>query len=145
MYRGVAVHESFGSYVAQVAEISINKGKLKVHRVTCAIDCGLAVNPAGVKAQMEGCIIFGLTAVLYGEITLENGQVKQSNFHNYKMARMNETPLTEVYIVESSEKMGGAGEPGVPPVAPAIINAIFAATGKRITKLPLQPTDLVKA
>ncbi len=144
-YRGVAVHESFGSYVAQVAEISIDKSKLKVHRVTCAIDCGLAVNPAGVKAQMEGCIIFGLTAVLYGEITLENGQVKQSNFHNYKMARMNETPLTEVYIVESNEKMGGAGEPGVPPVAPAIINAIFAATGKRITRLPLKPTDLLKA
>lgn len=144
-YRGVAVHESFGSYVAQVAEISLDKGNLKVHRVTCAIDCGLAVNPAGVKAQMEGGIIFGLTALLYGEITLENGQVKQRNFHDYKMARMNEAPLTEVYIVDSSEKMGGAGEPGVPPIAPAIANAIYAATGKRITKLPLKPADLVKA
>jgi isoquinoline 1-oxidoreductase beta subunit len=144
-YRGIAVHESFGSYVAQVAEISITKGKLQVHKVTCAIDCGLAVNPDGVKSQMEGCIIFGLTALLYGEITLDKGQVKQTNFHNYKMARMNETPLTEVYIVDSTEKMGGAGEPGVPPVAPAIANAIFAATGKPILRLPLQPADLIKA
>ncbi|MEP6844777.1 MAG: xanthine dehydrogenase family protein molybdopterin-binding subunit [Panacibacter sp.] len=144
-YRGVAVHESFGSFVAQVAEISIDKGKLKVHKVTCAIDCGLAVNPDGVKAQMEGCIVFGLTALLYGEITLEKGTVKQSNFHNYKMARMHEAPQTEVYIVDSNEKMGGAGEPGVPPVAPAIANAIYAATGKRIRKLPLQSSDLTKA
>ncbi|CAN5758859.1 xanthine dehydrogenase family protein molybdopterin-binding subunit [soil metagenome] len=144
-YRGVAVHESFGSYVAQVAEISIDKGKLKVHKVTCAIDCGLAVNPDGVKAQMEGCIVFGLTALLYGEITLEKGKVKQRNFHDYKIARMNEAPQVDVYIVNSTEKMGGAGEPGVPPVAPAIANAIFAATGKRIRKLPLQLSDLTKA
>lgn len=144
-YRGVAVHESFGSYVAQVAEISIEKSKLKVHKVTCAIDCGLAVNPDGVKAQMEGCIVFGLTAMLYGEITLERGKVKQRNFHDYKIARMNEAPQVDVHIVKSTEKMGGAGEPGVPPVAPAIANAIFAATGKRIRKLPLQPSDLTKA
>jgi len=144
-YRGIAVHESFGSTVAQVAEISIDNGHLKVHRIVCAIDCGLAVNPEGVKAQMESGIIFGLTAVLYGEITLEKGCVKQRNFHDYKIVRMNEAPLIEVYIADSKEKMGGAGEPGVPPLAPAIANALFAATGKRIRRLPLQPADLVKA
>jgi isoquinoline 1-oxidoreductase beta subunit len=144
-YRGIAVHESFGSIVAQAAEISVDEGRLKVHRVVCAIDCGLAVNPEGVRAQMEGCIVFGLTALLYGDITLENGRVKQRNFHDYKIARMNEAPLTEVYIADSTEKMGGAGEPGVPPLAPAVANAIFAATGKRVRRLPLQPSDLVKA
>jgi isoquinoline 1-oxidoreductase beta subunit len=144
-YRGVAVHESFASYVAQVAEISIDQGHLKVHRVVCAVDCGPAVNPEGVRAQMESGIIFGLTAVLYGEITLEKGRVKQRNFHDYKMLRMNETPVMEVHIADSTEKMGGAGEPGVPPLAPAVVNAIFAATGKRVRKLPLQPSDLTKA
>jgi isoquinoline 1-oxidoreductase beta subunit len=144
-YRGVAVHESFGSYVAQVVEIAVNDGHLKVHKVTCAIDCGLAVNPEGVKAQMEGCIIFGLTAVLYGEISLEKGRVKQRNYHDYKMVRMNEAPLIEVYIVDSNEKMGGAGEPGVPPLAPAVANALYAATGKRVRRLPIQPSDLKKS
>ncbi|HEY1202420.1 MAG TPA: xanthine dehydrogenase family protein molybdopterin-binding subunit [Niastella sp.] len=144
-YRGIAVHESFASYVAQVAEISIEQGHLKVHRVVCAIDCGLAVNPEGVRAQMESGIIFGLTAVLYGEITLEKGRVKQRNFHDYKILRMNETPVIEVHIADSNEKMGGAGEPGTPPIAPAIANAIFAATGKRVRKLPLQAADLTKA
>ena len=144
-FRGIAVHESFGSYVAQVAEISIEQGQLKVHRVVCAIDCGLAVNPEGVRAQMESGIIFGLTAVLYGEISLVKGRVKQRNFHDYKILRMNETPVIEVHIADSSEKMGGAGEPGVPPLAPAIANALFAATGKRVRKLPLQAADLVKA
>jgi isoquinoline 1-oxidoreductase beta subunit len=144
-FRGVAVHESFASYVAQVAEISIVEGHLKVHKVTCAIDCGLAVNPEGVKAQMESGIIFGLTAVLYGEITLDKGRVKQRNYHDYKMVRMNEAPLIEVHIVDSNEKMGGAGEPGVPPLAPAVANALFAATGKRVRRLPLQPSDLKKA
>lgn len=144
-FRGIAVHESFGSFVAQVAEISIDKDRLLVHKVTCAIDCGLAVNPDGVRAQMESCIIFGLTAVLYGEITLEKGRVKQRNFHDYKMVRMNEAPLIEVHIADSNEKMGGAGEPGVPPLAPAIANAIFAATGNRIRRLPIQSSDLLKA
>jgi isoquinoline 1-oxidoreductase subunit beta len=144
-FRGIAVHESFASYVAQVAEISIDQGQLKVHRVVCAVDCGLAVNPEGVRAQMESGIIFGLTAVLYGEISLDKGRVKQRNFHDYKMLRMNETPVMEVYIADSNEKMGGAGEPGTPPIAPAIANAIFAATGKRVRKLPLTAADLTKA
>ena len=144
-FRGIAMHESFGSCVAQVAEISINRGHLRVHKVTCAIDCGLAVNPDGVKAQMEGGIIFGLTALLYGEISLEKGRVKQRNFHDYKMVRMNEAPPIEVHIVDSNEKMGGVGEPGVPPLAPAVANAIFRATGKRVRKLPLQSSDLLKA
>jgi isoquinoline 1-oxidoreductase beta subunit len=141
-FRGIAVHESFGSFVAQVAEISIDQGQLKVHRVVCAVDCGTAINPEGVRAQMESGIIFGLTAVLYGEITFENGKVQQRNFHDYKMLRMNEAPLIEVHILESGEKMGGAGEPGTPPIAPAVVNAIYAATGKRVRKLPLQPSDL---
>jgi isoquinoline 1-oxidoreductase beta subunit len=144
--RGVAVHESFGSFVAQVAEVSVSKeGELKVHRVVCAIDCGLAVNPDGVKAQMESGIIFALTAVKYGQITFEDGKVKQRNFHDYPILRMHEAPLIESYIVQSTEKMGGAGECGVPPLAPAIGNAIFAATGKRVRELPLRPDELKHA
>ena len=141
-FRGIAVHESFGTTVAQVAEISLNKGVVKIHRITCAVDCGLAVNPDGVKAQMESGIIFGLTALLYGEVILEQGRVKQRNFHDYRMLRMHETPEITVHIAPSTEKMGGAGEPGVPPVAPAVVNAIFAATGKRIRRLPLRPEEL---
>jgi len=135
-FRGVAVHESFGSYVAQVVEISMEKGQPKVHKVTCAIDCGVAVNPDGVRAQMESCIIFAQTMALYGEITIEKGMVKQNNFYDYPIARMYEAPVIEVYIVPSTEKMGGAGEPGVPPMAPALANAVFAATGRRTYKLP---------
>jgi isoquinoline 1-oxidoreductase subunit beta len=137
-FRGVAVHEAMGSYVAQVVEISIENKEIRVHRVVCAIDCGVAVNPDGVIAQIEGGIIFGLTAALYGEITIEKGQVQQSNFHDYRILRMNETPKIDVYIVPSSEKMGGAGEPGVPPIAPAIANAIFSATGQRLRNLPFR-------
>jgi isoquinoline 1-oxidoreductase beta subunit len=143
-FRGIAVHESFGSTVAQVAEVSVNKGVVRVHRVTCAIDCGLAVNPDGVAAQMESGIIFGLTALLYGNITLEKGRVQQRNFHDYRILRMHETPVIEVHIVPSTEKMGGAGEPGVPPIAPAVVNALFAATGKRVRSLPLRPEELSK-
>jgi isoquinoline 1-oxidoreductase beta subunit len=120
-----------------VVEISMEKGQPKVHKVTCAIDCGVAVNPDGVKAQMESCIIFGLTMALYGEISIEKGMVKQSNFYDYKIARMYEAPVIEVHIVPTTEKMGGAGEPGVPPLAPALANAMFAATGKRVYKLPM--------
>jgi isoquinoline 1-oxidoreductase beta subunit len=143
--RGIAIHESFGSVVAHVAEVSITKNNtLKVHKVVCAIDCGQIVNPDTIKAQMEGCIAFGLTAALYGEITFEKGRVKQRNFHNYKMLRMNEMPQVEVHILESTEKMGGVGEPGVPPVAPAVMNALFMLTGKRVRSLPLRPDDLKK-
>lgn len=141
--KGIAVHESFGSVVGMVAEVSITKSNnLKVHRVVCAIDCGQVVNPDTIRAQMEGCVVFGLTAALYGEISFENGKVKQRNFHDYRMVRMNEMPVVEVHIMDSKEKMGGVGEPGVPPVAPAVVNALFTLTGKRVRKLPLQPDDL---
>ena len=143
--RGIAIHESFGSVVAHVAEVSITPNKiLKVHKVVCAIDCGQVVNPDTVKAQMEGCIAFGLTAALYGEITFDKGRVQQGNFHSYKILRMNEMPQVEVYILDSKEKMGGVGEPGVPPVAPAVMNALYAITGKRVRSLPLRPDDLKK-
>ncbi|GAA0549615.1 xanthine dehydrogenase family protein molybdopterin-binding subunit [Chitinophaga japonensis] len=138
-HQGIAVHAAMGSYVCQVVELSVEAEKINIHRVVCAIDCGLAVNPDGVRAQMESGIVFGLTAALYGEITLEQGRVAQCNFHDYRMLRMQETPVIEVHIVQSTDKMGGTGEPGVPPVAPALANALFAATGKRIRKLPLQP------
>jgi isoquinoline 1-oxidoreductase beta subunit len=141
--RGIAVHDSFGSFVAHVVEASVSKqGELKVHRVVCAIDCGPVVNPDGVRAQMESCIAFGLTAALYGEITFDRGRVQQRNFHDYPMLRINEMPEVEVHIVPSMDQMGGVGEPGVPPVAPALTNAIFALTGKRIRRLPIRPADL---
>jgi isoquinoline 1-oxidoreductase beta subunit len=136
--RGIATHFSFDSYAAQVAEVSVDKnGAVRVHRVVCAVDCGRVVNPDTVRAQMEGGIIFGLTAALKDEITLNRGRVQQRNFHDYPMLRMNEAPEIEVYIVPSTENPTGVGEPGVPPVAPAVANAIFAATGKRVRKLPI--------
>jgi isoquinoline 1-oxidoreductase beta subunit len=144
--RGIATHFSFDSYVAQVVEASIEKnGNVRVHRVVCAVDCGRTINPDIVKAQMEGGIIFGLTAALKTEITLENGRVQQKNFHDYQMLRMFEAPEIEVHIVPSEENPTGVGEPGVPPVAPALTNAIFAATGKRIRRLPIRPSDLTGA
>jgi isoquinoline 1-oxidoreductase beta subunit len=136
-FRGIAVHESFGSFVAQVAEVSVDKGVVKVHRMVCAIDCGLSVNPDSLKAQMESAISFGLGAAMHSEITFKDGMVQQSNFHDYKVMRINEMPKVEVHIVQSTEKMGGVGEPGLPPAAPAVTNAIFAATGKRIRSLPI--------
>lgn len=135
--RGIAVHESFGSYVAHVAEVSVSKGAVKVHRVICAVDCGLAVNPDSLAAQMESSVAFALGAALQGKITFKDGMVEQSNFHDYNVLRMADMPKVEVHIVPSTEKMGGAGEPGVPPLAPAVTNAIFAATGKRIRSLPI--------
>lgn len=137
VFRGIAVHESFGSYVAEVAEVSVTKGEVKVHRVVVAIDCGLAVNPDGVKAQMESCVAFALGAALSSEISFKDGQVVQSNFHDYQVLRMKDMPKVEVHIVPSTEKMGGVGEPGVPPLAPAVANAVFAATGKRLRRLPI--------
>ncbi len=144
--RGIAVHFSFNTYVAQVAEVSVAAdGAVRVHRVVCAVDCGRVVNPDTVAAQMEGGIIYGLTAALKGEITLERGRVQQSNFHDYPMVRMSEAPAVEVYIVPSTEAPTGVGEPGVPPIAPAVANAIFAATGKRIRRLPIRASDLRRA
>jgi isoquinoline 1-oxidoreductase beta subunit len=140
--RGVAVAESFNSYVAQVAEISIQKGAIKVERVVCAVDCGTAINPDVIKAQMEGGIGYGLGAILKGEITLADGQVQQSNFDGYEVLYMEEMPVVEVHIVPSTEKPTGVGEPGVPPIGPAIANAIFSVTGKRVRVLPISKTDL---
>lgn len=137
VFRGIAVHESFGSFVGQVAEVSVNEGEVKVHRIISAIDCGLAVNPDSLKAQMESSVSFGLGAALQSEITFKDGMVEQSNFNDYQVMRMGNMPKVEVYIVQSTEKMGGVGEPGLPPVAPAVTNAIFAATGKRIRTLPI--------
>lgn len=140
--HGIAVHESFGSYVAQAAEVSIEEGRIRVHRVVCAIDCGVAVNPAGVQAQMESGIVFGLSAALHSTLTLREGQVQESNFHDYPVLRMNEMPQVEVHIVPSTERMGGVGEPGTPPIAPAVANAVFALTGQRLRELPLRlPTS----
>jgi isoquinoline 1-oxidoreductase beta subunit len=140
--RGMATHFSFDSYVAQVVEASVAKGAVRVHRVVCAVDCGLVINPDTVKAQMEGGIIFGLTAALKTEITLKDGRVEQGNFHDYQMLRIFESPEIEVHIVPSGENPTGVGEPGVPPVAPALANAIFAATGKRVRRLPIRAGDL---
>jgi isoquinoline 1-oxidoreductase subunit beta len=141
--RGIATHFSFDSYVAQVIEASVEKdGTVRVHRVVCAVDCGRTVNPDIIKAQMEGGIVFGLTAALKTEITLENGRVQQHNFYDYPMLRMFESPEIEVHIVPSEQNPTGVGEPSVPPVAPALTNAIFAATGKRIRRLPVRASDL---
>jgi isoquinoline 1-oxidoreductase beta subunit len=136
--RGIAVHESFGSIVAQVAEVSVEDGKIRVRRVVCAIDCGVCINPLGVGAQMESAIAYGLGAALHGEITLKEGRVVESNFHDYRVLRMHEMPKVEVHIVPSREKSGGAGEPGTPPIAPAVANAVFALTGKRLRELPFR-------
>jgi isoquinoline 1-oxidoreductase subunit beta len=138
--RGLAVHYSFRSSVAQVAEVTVGSdGGVKVDRVVCAVDCGVAINPDVIRAQMEGGIAFGLSAILYGAITLKNGKVEQSNFDDYRVLRMNEMPRVEVHIVRSDEPPTGIGESVVPPIGPAVSNAIFAATGKRVRTLPLFP------
>ena len=126
-----------GSYTAQVAEVSVTDGKLKVHRVVCATDCGQVVNPAIVEQQIRSAIVFGLSAALKGELTIDAGRIQQANFNQYDVARMDETPVVDVQIVASEESPGGMGEAGVPPIAPAVCNAIFAATGKRIRRLPI--------
>lgn len=137
-HLGFAAHSSFKSYVAQVAEVSVTKGKIRVHKVSCVVDCGVAVNPDIVRDQMSGAIMFGLTAAMHGKIEIENGEVRQSNFHDYPILRMNEAPEVEVIIVESSEAPTGVGEPGLPPVAPAVANAVFRASGQRLRELPLK-------
>jgi len=143
VHRGIAAHFSYNSYCAQVAEVSVAKdGKVRVPRVVAAIDAGWVVNPEMLKYQIESGIFYGLTAALYGEITIRNGRVEQSNFNDYRIMRMDEMPRVEVHILEGQGEQGGGGEPGVPPIAPAVCNAIFAATGKRIRKLPVKPEML---
>jgi len=134
--RGVAVHESFGSVCAHAVEVSVQDGRIRVHRVTSAIDCGLAVNPLGVEAQVQSAMVYGLTAALYGRITLANGRVEQSNFNDYPLLRIDEMPEMSVHIVPSTAAPTGVGEPGTPPIAPAVANAVAALTGKRLRSLP---------
>ncbi len=145
--RGIAYSLSFGSYVAEIAEVSVDKknGAIKVHKVTCAVDCGSVVNPSIVSAQMMGGITMGLSAALKEEIEIANGGIKSKNFSDYELLRMNEAPYVDVYIVKNGEALGGIGEPGVPPIAPAVANAVFAATGARIRNLPMKPETVLAA
>jgi isoquinoline 1-oxidoreductase beta subunit len=136
-YQGIAFMEGYTSYIAQVAEISIERGQLKIHRISCVIDCGQTVNPRIAESQIESGIVYGLSAALWGDITLSHGRVQQSNFNDSRVLRLNELPELDVHIIESDAAPGGLGEIGVPPVAPAICNAIFAATGKRLRSLPI--------
>jgi isoquinoline 1-oxidoreductase beta subunit len=145
--RGIAQHSCFGTYVAQVADVSVNEGNgtVKVDRIVAAVDCGPVVNPDTVKAQIEGSVIEGLSTTLKEEIKFSNGGVKTANFDDYKIIRMSEIPEIEVHIVKSNEKIGGIGEPGVTPTAPAVANAVFNATGARIRCLPLKPETVLAA
>jgi CO/xanthine dehydrogenase Mo-binding subunit len=137
---GIAIHEAFDTVVGQVAEVSVGEGgAIRVHRVTCAVDCGLAINPDIVAQQMESGIVFGLTAALYGEIPVENGRALAGNFHDYRMVTLRDAPEIGVHIVDTGADPGGVGEPGTPPIAPAVANAVFRATGKRLRSLPLRP------
>jgi isoquinoline 1-oxidoreductase subunit beta len=141
--RGVSVQFAFATYMAQVAEVEVSKdGAVRVRRVVCAVDCGTVVNPDTVRAQIQSAIIFGVTAALYGEITLKDGRVEQTNFDTYQVLRMNEAPAIDVHIVQSLEPPGGMGEAGTSAIVPAVTNAIFAATGKRLRKLPIDTTAL---
>ena len=137
-HQGVAIHKSFNTWVAQIADVQVEGKTFSVKRVVCAVDCGQAVNPDMIRAQMEGGINFALTAALYGNITLKDGAVQQSNFHDYSMLRMPEAPQIVVDIADNQYDPTGVGEPGVPPLAPAVANALFAATGQRLRRLPLQ-------
>ena len=138
--RGIAVHAATGSFVAQIAEVTVANNEIRVDRVVCAVDCGVVINPDTIAAQMEGSIVYGLTCALKGEITVANGGVVQDNFNDYPMLRLREMPRVEVHLVPSTANPGGVGEPGVPPIAAAVANAVFAATGKRLRKLPLRLT-----
>jgi isoquinoline 1-oxidoreductase beta subunit len=140
--RGVACQFSFDSYVAEVAEVSVEKGRPRVHRVVCAVDCGRVVNPDGVRAQVEGAVVYGLSAALKGAITIAEGRVQQANFDEFDVMRIDEMPVIEVHLVPSTANPTGIGEPGLPPVAPAVANAIFAVTGRRLRRLPIHPEDL---
>jgi isoquinoline 1-oxidoreductase beta subunit len=141
--RGVSIQSVFGTYMAQVAEVEVSKdGAVRVRRVVCAVDCGTVVNPDTVRAQIQGAVIFGITAALYGKITLKDGRVEQTNFDTHQLLRINEAPAIEVHIVESPESPGGMGEAGTSLIAPAVTNAIFAAIGKRLRKLPVDYAQL---
>jgi isoquinoline 1-oxidoreductase subunit beta len=132
------VHEGEGSIIAEVAEVSIENGRISVHAVTAAVDCGTAVNPLGIEAQVQGSIVFGLSAVLHGKLTIEGGKVVESNFHDYPVLRMSEMPKISVHVIPSDAKMGGIGEPATALVAPAVANAVFALTKQRLRTLPLR-------
>ncbi len=140
--RGIACHFSFDSYAAEVAEVSVAKGKINVHRIVMAVDCGRVILPDAVVAQMEGCVAYGLSAAMKGAITIKDGRCEQSNFHDFEVLRMTEMPQVDVHLVKSEAPPTGVGEPGLPPVAPAVMNAVFAATGKRLRRLPVRPADL---
>jgi isoquinoline 1-oxidoreductase beta subunit len=141
--RGVSIQFVFETYMAQVAEVEVSKdGGVRVRRVVCALDCGSVVNPDTVRAQVQGAVIFGISAALYGEITLKDGRVEQTNFNTYQVLRMSEAPAIEVYLIQNNEPPGGMGEPGTSAIVPAVTNAIFAATGKRLRKLPVDPAEL---
>ncbi len=142
-YRGVAIVNNIGSYNAQIAEVSFEKGKIKVHHIVCAVDCGIVVNPAIVEAQIQSGIVYGLSAALKQAITFERGRVQQANFNTYDPLRIDEMPVVEVHLVKSTEAPGGIGEASTPTVGPAVANALFAATGKRVRVLPIKPADLV--
>ncbi|HEX4934278.1 MAG TPA: molybdopterin cofactor-binding domain-containing protein, partial [Gemmatimonadaceae bacterium] len=142
--RGVALLNDRGGRVAEVAEVSLERDRIRVHRVTLVADCGQVVHTGIVRAQMSGSVVAGLTAALYGEITLDKGRVVQGNFNNYRMLRMNEMPEIDVHLMPSREEPGGVGEPGVPPVAPAVANALYRLTGVRARRLPLRPATFVQ-
>jgi isoquinoline 1-oxidoreductase beta subunit len=144
-FLGVAFMEGYSTQIAQVAEISVQAGELKVHKITCVVDCGQMVNPRIVESQIESGIVFGLTSALWGEVTLAAGRVQQTNFNSYRLLRGNEMPEIDVHLVDSDAAPGGIGEAGVPPVAPAVCNAIFAATGKRLRMLPVAGQSLLKS
>jgi isoquinoline 1-oxidoreductase beta subunit len=142
--RGISIHRSFGTIVAEVVDVDVVDGELRVPRVVCAVDAGYTIHPDGMAAQMESGIAYGMTAALYGEISIRHGAVAQSNFHDYPMLRMDKAPVVETHIINSGEPLGGAGEPGTPPIAPALTNAIFNATGIRIRELPVRQHDLTR-
>ena len=132
------MHEAEGSIIAEVAEVSAVQGRIRVHAVTVAVDCGLAVNPLGVDAQVQGSVVYGLSALLGGKLTLEAGRVLESNFHDYPVLRMSETPTISVHLIPSDAPMGGIGEPATALIGPAVANAVFALTGQRLRTLPLR-------
>jgi isoquinoline 1-oxidoreductase beta subunit len=142
-YQGLSFHKSFGTYVAQVARVTVKDNTIKVGEIHCAVDCGTVINPSIVDAQISGAIIYGLSAALKSKITVSNGRIDQSNFDDFDVLRMDETPKIHVHLIESDAAPSGVGEPGLPPAAPAVANAVYAATGKRIRRLPITIQDII--